>query len=139
MSDIMKLVGTLTELFLAAAVFNYVIKAVNKKYRKQIMASKYKDLFNLLMKLTIKNHRLFGFGALLLGTAHGLYELNATGFVLGNGYIMAGVLTLASMALLTVLGVFGFAVKKSKRGVWFYAHRFIAAFAIMALGLHLVL
>ncbi len=139
MSDIMKFFGTLAEILLLAAVFNYVIKGVNKKYRKEIMASQFKDLFNLLMKFTVKNHKFFGIGAVVLGSIHGIYQLNATGFAFGRPFILAGSVTLNSMVLLSLFGIFGFWVKKAKRGIWFYAHRIIAAVAVVALGLHLVL
>lgn len=139
MSDIMKFFGTLAEILLIAAVFNYVIKGVNKKYRKEIMESPFKDLFNFLMKFTVKNHKLFGIGAVVLGSIHGIYQLNATGFAFGIPFILAGSVTLNSIVILAISGMFGFWVKKSKRGIWFYVHRTIAAVAVLALGLHLVL
>ena len=136
-ADIMKFFGSLTEFLLIFSVFNFVVKAINKKYRKQIQASKFKVVFNTLMKFTVKNHKLIGFAAILFGTIHGLYELNARGYNLSINYILAGVLTLSCMLILGILGVYGFKFKKSKRENWFYAHRIIAGLAMVGLLLHL--
>ena len=135
-SEFMKFIGTLTAIFFMASIFNYVIKGINKKYRKQIQASSFKDIFNILMKLTVKNHKLLGTMAIFLGIFHGLYELNAVGYDFGIFFVVAGVVTLSCMVILGILGNYGFRFMKSKRGHWFYAHRIIAALALLGLLLH---
>jgi len=136
-ADIMKFFGSLTEFLLIFSVFNFVVKAINKKYRKQIQASKLKVPFNTVMKFTVKNHKFLGLAAIIFGTIHGLYELNARGYNLSSNYILAGVFTLSCLMVLGMLGIYGFKFMKSKRGNWFYAHRIIAVFAIVGLILHL--
>jgi len=136
-ADIMKFFGSLTEFLFLFSVFNFVEKGINKKYRKKIQASKFKVVFNTLMKFTVKNHKLMGLAAILFGTIHGLYELNASGYNMSLNYILAGVVTLSCLLILGILGVYGYKFKKAKRGNWFYAHRVIAGLAIVGLLLHL--
>ena len=135
-AEFMKFIGTLAAIFLLASIFNYVIKGINKKYRKQIQAGKYKNIFNTLMKLTVKNHKVLGAMAIIMGLFHGIYQLNAVGYDLCIYFVLAGVVTLSCMVLLGILGNYGFWIMKSKKGYWFYAHRIIAALALIGLILH---
>lgn len=136
MTDFMKLLGTITALLVLFSAFNYLIKGINKKYRKEIQSSKYKNVFNILMKFTVKNHKLIGLLAIVTGSVHGLYQLNAYGYQIGIGFILAGVTTLAFIYIQGILGIYGYKIKKSKRGLWFYNHRFVAVIILLALVLH---
>lgn len=136
MSDFMKFLGTITAFLVLFSAFNYMIKGINKKYRKEIQASSYKNVFNTLMKFTVKNHKLLGIMAIITGTIHGFYQLNSYGFNIGIGFIVAGVATLLFIYIQVILGIYGHKVMKSKRGKWFYSHRFVAVIIILGLLLH---
>jgi len=136
MSDFMKFLGTITAFLVLFSAFNYVIKGINKKYRKEIQAGSYKNVFNTLMKFTVKNHKLLGIMAIITGTFHGLYQLNSYGFNISIGFILAGVITLLFIYIQIILGFYGHKVMKSKRGLWFYSHRFVAVIIVLGLLLH---
>lgn len=136
MSEFMKFLGTLTAILVLFSAFNYLIKGINKKYRKEIQASKFKDIFNILMKFTVKNHKLLGLAAVVTGSIHGLYQLSSYNYKIGIGFILAGVTTLSFIYLQGILGIYGYKAMKSKRGRWFYTHRFVAVAIILALILH---
>jgi len=74
--------------------------------------------------------------AIITGTVHGLYQLYSYGFNIGIGFILAGVTTLLFIYIQVMLGIYGHKVMKSKRGLWFYSHRFVAVIVILGLLLH---
>lgn len=68
----------------------------------------------MLMKFTVKNHKLLGIAAFVIGSVHGIYQLNAYVYKFGIGFILAGVITLFRLFIQGLIGMFGFKVMKSK-------------------------
>ncbi len=64
MGELGELLGILTAITFGAAIMNFVIKFVNRKWVMKLpKESKFKKNYMTVMKFLVKNHRFFGFGA----------------------------------------------------------------------------
>ncbi len=125
--------GWLTIILFAATIANYIVKFVSKKWGKRISASPLgKKVLAILMKLFVKSHRYFGFGAFVTLLLHFTVQF------LNFGLNISGVIAAALLILQVVLGIYATAKKKSRRGTWFIAHRSIAVLLILGIAFHLL-
>lgn len=125
--------GWLTLFLFAGTVANYVVKFINKKWRKQISASPVgQKTMSLLMKLFVKNHRYFGFGAFLALLLHFILQF------INFGLSVSGMIAAALLVLQVLLGIYATSKKKSRKGMWFIVHRSIAFLLILGIAFHLL-
>ena len=111
---------------------NYIVKFVNIKWGKQISASPSgKRFVAILMKIFVKGHRYFGFGAFIALLLHFTVQF------INFGFSISGIIAAALLILQVVLGIYATAKKKSRRGIWFIAHRSIAFLLILGIAFHL--
>ena len=124
--------GWLTIIFFAGTVANFIMKLMNKKWGKQISASPSgKKAMAVLMKIFVRNHRYFGFGAFLSLLLHFIIQF------LRFGISISGIVASAFLVLQVVLGFYASANKKPRRGVWFVVHRSVAVLLIAGIAVHL--
>ena len=118
-------------IFFVLSGMNYVVKAINKRYRKQIGASNFKNVFNPFMRAMVKNHKLFGAIAITFALVHGFFKFQSWGFV------ESGILTLGLLVTQGFLGGYGFR-KKKREGKWLFWHRIIPILIILSVLTHVV-
>lgn len=127
------LLGWLTIFLFAGTVANYVVKLINKRWRRQISSSPVgQKTMSVLMKLFVKNHRFFGFGAFLALLLHFILQF------INFGFSVSGMIAAALLILQVLLGIYATAKKKSRKGAWFIAHRSIALLLILGIAFHLL-
>lgn len=131
MSEFTNFLGWGAVTFFVLSGLNYVVKAINKKYRKQIGASNFKNVFNPFMRVMVKNHKLFGAIAITFALVHGFLKFQTWGFV------ESGILTLSLLVTQGLLGGYGFR-KKKREGKWLVWHRIIPVLIIFAVLNHVV-
>lgn len=118
---------------IAGTMLNYGLKFVNKHFGKKI--SDYpagKKLMKVLMTIFVRNHKYFGFAAVLLLLAHFMIQFSTYGLNITGG--IAALLLVVQVGL----GIYGIAKKRPRRGTWFIAHRIIAVLFILGIAFHLI-
>lgn len=119
----------------AVAMLNFALKRINKYYISKLPKEKenIKNYFKLIMKPIIKYHRYFGLLAILALTVHFLY------IYLNYWISPTGVFAAISMVILVALGLYGYLIKKGKKGNWLFLHRIVAFVLIFAIATHILL
>lgn len=125
--------GWLTIVLFAGTAANYVIKIINKKWGKRFSSSGSKKILAAFMKIFVKNHRYFGFGAFLALFLHFVLQF------LNFGLSISGIIAAVLLILQVFLGIYATVKKKPRKGFWFVAHRMIAALLILGIAFHLYL
>lgn len=126
--------GWLTLLLFAGTIANYVIKAINSKWGKRISSFPAgKRMVAILMKVFVKNHKYFGFGAFIA------LSLHFTILFLKFGFSVSGIVAAAFLILQVILGIYATVKKKPRRGIWFVAHRSIAFLLVLGIAFHLLI
>lgn len=126
--------GWLTILLFAGTIANYVVKFINKKWGRQISASPAgQKTMSILMKVFVKNHRYFGFGAFLALLLHFILQL------LNFGFSISGIIAAVLLIVQVIFGIYATLKKKPRKGAWFIAHRTIAVLLILGLAFHLLI
>lgn len=130
----MESLGILTALFFGLAILNYFVKLVNKKFINNLGKDKKPmvDLYRKIMKLIIKNHKIFGVLAVVALLAHFFIGFASNSIKITG--IIAAVLLVATFSL----GVYGAFINKNKKGVWLKIHRIVPFILILAIGLHVL-
>lgn len=120
--------------FYAATLLNYLLKAINRKFGKSISTKPgAKKLMGLLMKIFVKNHRLFGFGTIILLLSHFAVQFSRMGVNL------TGALAASLLLLQVGLGIYGSTGNRKRGGVWFVLHRTVAVLIVVAVVVHLLM
>ena len=116
------------------AMLNFFMKRINRYYISKLPKEKavVKDYFSKIMKPIVKYHRYFGLLAALALTIHFLY------IYLNYWISTTGVIAAITLVVLVVLGVYGYLIKKGKKGNWLFLHRFVAFLMIFAISLHIL-
>lgn len=126
--------GWLAAILFAGTVANYIVKFMNKKWGKQIAASPAgKKAVSLLMKLFVRNHRYFGFGAFIALLLHFIVQF------LNFGTSISGIIAAALLILQVVLGAYATVKKKPRKGIWFIVHRSLAVLILLGIAFHLLI
>jgi len=122
--------GWVTAVCFIAALCNYVLKRVNKRW---IMAmpkeSEFKKAYQTLMKFIVKNHRYIGIAAAVAVAVHMPVQ------VLGEFASVTGI-TAASLLVLTAL--LGIVMFYGHKGKLVTVHRYAAAGALLAFLAHVI-
>lgn len=132
MRELGNLMGSLTAILFTVAFLNRPVKAINRKYGKQIAKTSFKATFQSLMKFLVKNHKLFGALAGASALVHAVMKYSVYGFV------ASGFLTLSLIVLQGALGGYGFRQMKGKPGVWLKVHRLIPYLVFLSIFNHVV-
>jgi len=132
MREIGELLGVLTAVLFGLAIMNYVIKFVNRKWVMKLpKENKIKQLYMSIMKLLIKYHRFFGFGAAILMVTHVVVQ------ILFMWVSITGLITAGLAVVTVVLGVILFKAKK-RNPKMLIAHRSAVVALIVAFLVHVV-
>ena len=122
--------GALIIIFYGLSVANYVLKFINKKFGKTLRKyPKFYKIYIWIMKLIIKNHRLFGFLTVAFILTHFIIQFTS------RGLSITGVIAAGFMVLQAILGSFG-AFMKPKNKYWLYAHRILSVMILIAILFH---
>ena len=126
--------GWLTILLFAGTIANYVVKFISKKWGRKISASPVAQKpMSILMKVFVKNHRYFGFGAFLALLLHFILQL------INFGFSISGIIAAALLIVQVMFGMYATLKKKPRKGTWFIAHRTIAVLLILGIAFHLMI
>ena len=117
----------------AGTLLNYVLKWVQKKYGKVISKNPTgKVVMPILMKVFVRNHKLFGMATITLLLVHFLIQFTQ------RGLNITGAIAASFMIAQVVLGMVGAFVIKSRKGTWFIAHRVISGVMVLAILIHIL-
>ena len=133
-SEIGELLGWLIVVAYSGTLMNFITKYINKKIMADKAASqKMKDIMKLLLKVFVKNHRLFGFATILFILIHLILQF------LTFGLNTTGLIAASLMLLQVFMGMYGTALHKKRTSLWFHMHRIIAVAILLGVALHLIL
>lgn len=131
LEDLGELLGGAIIFFYSLTILNYVVKFVNKKFKKQINKNKtFAANYMKFMRFIVKNHRYFGFLAVLFLVLHFLIQFTT------YGLSITGAIAASIMILQIILGIYGFKVKKKGKS-WLMIHRTVAAMILIAILIHI--
>jgi hypothetical protein len=104
---------------------------MNKKIKKQINKNKtFAANYIKLMRSIVKNHRYFGFAAVIFVLLHFSIQF------ITHGPSITGIVAALIMALQIGLGIYGHKVKK-KGKTWLMIHRSVAVMILIAILIHI--
>jgi predicted heme/steroid binding protein len=133
MDELGGLFGWLLVALFGAAILNFFVKWFNKKYGKNLKEGSFgKKALQLLMKVFVRKHKLFGI--LAAGLLLGHFALQ----FLRSGLSLSGGLAASLLILQVALGIYAAAAHRPRKGPWFVTHRLIAVLLILAIGYHLL-
>jgi hypothetical protein len=131
LEDLGEFLGGAIIFFYSLTILNYIVKFVNKKFKKQINKNKtFAANYMKFMRFIVKNHRYFGFLAVLFLALHFTIQFMA------HGLSITGAFAASIMILQIFLGIYGFKVKK-KGKYWLITHRTIAVMLLIAILIHI--
>ena len=135
MRQLLGLFGNLTAWLFVIAVCNFFAKWLLKHVINKLPAQMvvWKKLYLKVMRIIVKYHRYFGLAAGIFVLVH-FYSAYSIGRMRPSGLI--GV---AFMAVLILLGAYGYLTRKQRKGAWFQMHRAMALCAGIIIVVHLTL
>ena len=130
--DLIRLLGWTTALFFCLAFLNYFVKVVNKRYINKLGKEKkqFVDNYRKIMKLVIKNHKLFGIIALVTMLIHFYVVFSA------HLLRLTGIISALLLLAIVILGVYGAFINKNKKGVWLKIHRILPFILLIVIIIH---
>jgi hypothetical protein len=132
MGELGELLGILTAVLFGLAIFNFVVKFVNRKWVTKLpKENKFKKGYQSVMKILVKNHRFFGFGAAALMVGHVVIQ------ILFQWVSITGIITAALAVVSVALGVVLFKAKK-RTPAMLWAHRSAVIALILSFIVHVV-
>ncbi|MBF4695304.1 hypothetical protein [Fusibacter ferrireducens] len=131
MRELGEFLGTMIIISYGLALLSFLLKWLNKNFSKQINQMEWlKNRFPKVMKFFVKNHRFFGFAAVLFILLHFGIQFSLYG-VSPTGALAAGL-----MILQVVVGLYGH--KRARRSkLWLWMHRMIAVVIGIAILIHI--
>ena len=130
------LFGWLITISFAGTILNYILKRINRQWGKKINANpSAARLMKILMTVFVRQHKYWGFAAIISLILHFLIQFSRFGINLTGA--LAAVLMLCQL----FLGFFLTAARKAKKKirVSIVIHRIIAILLIIGIALHLLL
>ncbi len=132
MGELGELLGILTAVLFGLAIFNFVVKFVNRKWVTKLpKENKFKKGYQSVMKILVKNHRFFGFGAAALMVGHVVIQ------ILFQWVSITGIITAALAVVSVALGVVLFKAKK-RTPAMLWAHRGAVIALILSFIVHVI-
>lgn len=133
MKDVAGFFGWVTVFFYALALFNFIMKAFNKKYSLKLKENKkLEEVYKTVMKYVIRYHKLIGIIAAIGLTVH------ASIMYFTVGLRITGLIAASLMILDALVGVYGYVSKKKRTDPLFNVHRVIAFILPLAIAVHLL-
>ena len=130
MGELGEFLGILTAITFGAAIMNFVIKFVNRKWIMKLPKENvWKQRYMTLMKFLVKNHRFFGLGAAALMVAHVVLQ------ILFKWVSVTGIVTAGLAVVTVVLGIIMFKAKK-RTPAMLWAHRGAVIALILSFIVH---
>lgn len=131
LEDIGEFLGAMIIFFYSLTILNFIVKFVNKKFKKQINKNKTVSTYYLkAMRFIVRNHRYFGFTAVLFVLLHFSVQL------VTHGPSITGIIAASIMVLQIGLGIYGHKTKK-KGKAWLMIHRSVAVMILIAILIHI--
>lgn len=113
-------------------ILNYVLKMLNRKFSSTIKKNDtVKKYFNMILKLIVKYHNVFGFLTILFILVHFLIMYST------RGLKTSGLVVAAIMLIQIISGVYGARMKKRTKA-WLYSHRVISILIGIAVLIHVL-
>jgi len=129
--EIGEFLGVTIIILYVLTVLNYVVKLINKKFRTVLKKNETVfKIFGFLMKIIVKNHRLFGIGTVVALLAHFAVQFS------WYGVKITGAIAAFIMILQVGLGIYGFKTQK-RGGLWLLTHRLISVALLIAILIHI--
>ena len=130
------LFGWLITIAFAGTILNYILKRINRRWGKKINANpSAARLMKILMAVFVRQHKYWGFAAIVSLILHFLIQFSQFGINLTGA--LAAILMLCQL----FLGFFMNAARKAKKKirVSIVIHRILAILLIIGIALHLLL
>jgi len=124
--------GVLTAVLFCFAIANFPVKWINRRWVAKLpKGNAFRGGYQTAVKFLVKNHRFFGFGAVLLMVSHVVLQ------VLFKWVSVTGIVT-AALGILTLS--LGFVLFKSKKHTpaMLWAHRGAVIALILAFFVHVL-
>ena len=114
------------------AVLNYVLKFLNRNFSSAIKKNdSVKKYFNMLLKLIVRYHKVFGFLTVLFFIVHFLI------MYFTRGIKITGLIVATLMLVQIIHGIYGTRMKKRTKA-WLYGHRIIPILIAIAIAVHVL-
>ncbi len=134
MGDYGKIFGWLIIVGVGFSVLNYPIKLISRRWISRLdRESVLRKSYMMIQKPIVKYHRYFAAFASLMMIIHLIVQLQYR-WLSTTGVVAAGLLVLNGF-----VGGYGHYVKKKKKSLWLYIHRFVAFLAVVSIVVHIVL
>jgi len=131
MGELGEFLGWLTGVCFAAAVLNYVVKRVNRRWIAPLpKESPVRRGYQPLMRLVVQYHRYFGVGAAVVAASHLIMQIQ---------WAFPSVTGIIAASLLIVTAVLGSVLLCGHKRKLIVPHRIFAAAGFAAFVLHLLL
>ncbi|HDP25178.1 MAG TPA: hypothetical protein ENN34_07015 [Deltaproteobacteria bacterium] len=119
--------------FVVLCLLNFVLKQISRDYIKKLPASRqdFANAYRSVMRVVVKNHRMFGFGALLLLPVHFMVVY------LSEILSLTGLISGAALIATAGMGIYGFYLRRDYRSWWLTVHRLLAVVVVVAVITHL--
>lgn len=127
-----ELAGWLLIICYISTILNYVIKGLNKRFKKQFSNPKTKQIISTLMKIFVKNHKKFGYATIIFLLIHVIIQFS------NYGMNITGLIAAILIIIQVLLGMYGSYVNRKRAGVWFILHRIIAILIVLGIVVHLL-
>lgn len=124
--------GVITAVLFGIAIANFFIKWINRNWVMKLPKdNKFRVVYQQVMKFLVKNHRFFGFGAVVVMVSHVVLQI-LFAWVSVTGLVTAG------LAVVTIaLGLILFKSKK-RTPVLLWAHRGAVIALFLAFLVHVI-
>lgn len=133
MKDVAEFFGWVTVAFYTLALFNFLMKAVNKKYPLKIKENKkFEEIYKTVMKYIIRYHKLIGIIVAIGLTVH------SSIMYFNVGLRITGLIAASLMVLDALIGIYGYLSKKKRTDPLFDVHRVIAFVLPLSIAVHLL-
>lgn len=124
--------GVLTAVLFGVAIANFLVKWINRKWIMKLPKEHaFRGGYQTVMKFLVKNHRFFGFGAVLVMVSHVVLQ------VLFMWVSMTGIITAAFAVVTVCLGVVLFKSRK-RTPAMLWAHRGAVIALILSFLVHVI-
>ena len=133
MGELGGFLGILTGVLLCLALFNYVVKWVNRRWVVKLpKGSKFRAAYTPVMRFLVQNHRFFGLGAALTLAIHMTLQ------ILFRWVSLTGLIACAILAVDVLMGAWLFFKQKGRRGPLLIVHRATGVALILAIAVHVI-
>lgn len=134
MREIAGLLGWIGAWGYGIALLNFFIKYINKKYINNLPKDRKKFIifYRTIMKYIVRYHKIAGIIASIAIAGHLYLMYNF------RGLSVPGLIAAIVMWIVSIFGIYVFAINKKLRGSWVKIHRILAFILILLIGFHIM-